>query len=454
MKVHNDPAVDVTAATYKLTVRFGDEILQAGFTSVPNLLLRYQARLEITASEFNFILQVWYHWWNDQDPYPSLATIGTRMGLSRRQVRRYSESLRDKGLLIVRERTTQGQGQVTSEYDFTPLLGQLRSLYRSEQAHHSQSNFSRRTDLTAPPRTDLTDGGGTNMTDGPRSKMSSEEYSVEEDTEQQHVGVVKASTQNFSDAATHDDSATVIQALTMFGLTRKVAERYGRDYPPAYLLAKLELCTWLVDRKSPLVAKNPAGYLRRAIEDDYAPPAEFVPKAQREAKKQEQRRNEEYLAAQLKLQEKAQEQARLAAQNARRRAFAGQPIIGTDLTTTEAWTTILARLEQELSRGNYALVAPSVLVQVEDETALVAFPSDFAREYAESRLTSTLRRLLIEILGHPVKVEFITVTDEELADVAQPTPPARRRGRPPKSAAKNDRNPAAETNPSSTGRLL
>src|SRR5215207_7974183 len=85
-------------SAYKLEVRFGDEILQAGFTSVPNLLLRYQAELDITAAELNFILQVWSHWWDDKDPYPALGTIAQRMGASRRQVRRYSESLRDKQL--------------------------------------------------------------------------------------------------------------------------------------------------------------------------------------------------------------------------------------------------------------------------------------------------------------------------------------------------------------------
>jgi hypothetical protein len=55
-----------TTTAYRLAVRFGDEILQAGFTTVPNLLLRYQAVLGISSSELNFILQVWYHWWDQR----------------------------------------------------------------------------------------------------------------------------------------------------------------------------------------------------------------------------------------------------------------------------------------------------------------------------------------------------------------------------------------------------
>jgi hypothetical protein len=161
-----------TTGTYRLAVRFGDEILQAGFTTVPNLLLRYQAILGISSSEFNFILQVWYHWWDQKDPYPALGTIAERIGQSRRQVRRYSESLRDKGFLIVRERREPGLGQVTSEYDFTPLLDQLRQLYREEQSVGNNG----RTILTAPPRTDSTEGGRTFLTEAPRTSMSSEEY--------------------------------------------------------------------------------------------------------------------------------------------------------------------------------------------------------------------------------------------------------------------------------------
>jgi len=169
---HND-----TTTAYRLTVRFGDEILQAGFTTVPNLLLRYQATLTSSSSELNFVLQVWYHWWDQKDPYPALGTIAERIGQSRRQVRRYSESLRDKGFLIVRERRETGLGQVTSEYDFAPLLERLRQLYREEQAETTRG----RTHLTAPPRTHLTEGGGTDLSEAPRTSMSPEKYIEQED---------------------------------------------------------------------------------------------------------------------------------------------------------------------------------------------------------------------------------------------------------------------------------
>lgn len=109
---------DGTQAGYSISVRFGDEILQAGFTAIPNLVLERYAALGVTPLELAFTIHVWHYWWNERDPYPALNTIAERMATSRRQVRRYVESLKEKGFLTVRERYVEGRGQVTSEYDF------------------------------------------------------------------------------------------------------------------------------------------------------------------------------------------------------------------------------------------------------------------------------------------------------------------------------------------------
>jgi hypothetical protein len=164
---------------YRLAVRFGDEILQAGFTVVPNLLLRYQVALGITASELNFILQVWSHWWDKHDPYPAMGTIAERMGQSRRQVNRYVESLRKKKHLIVRQRRSDQYGQITSEYDFAPLLETLRSLFRHELDRGEGDN--RGTNLSEAPLSRMSRGGRTSMSRAPLSGMTTKEYPGEED---------------------------------------------------------------------------------------------------------------------------------------------------------------------------------------------------------------------------------------------------------------------------------
>lgn len=102
-------------------MRFGDEILDAGFTVVPNLILRHYATLGITPAEMMFTIHVWEFWWSEKQPYPALLTIAKRMQMSRRNVRKYVQSLREKGFLIVTERFDE-HGQTSSEYDFSPLI--------------------------------------------------------------------------------------------------------------------------------------------------------------------------------------------------------------------------------------------------------------------------------------------------------------------------------------------
>src|SRR5215831_15451281 len=102
---------------YRITVRFGDDLLQAGFTAVPNLLLNHYTELGMSQAELVFVVHLCQYWWSEKNPYPSLQTIATKMGKDLRQTRRYAERLRNAELLETHERTAPGLGQITSEYD-------------------------------------------------------------------------------------------------------------------------------------------------------------------------------------------------------------------------------------------------------------------------------------------------------------------------------------------------
>lgn len=51
---------------------------------------------------------------------------------------------------------------------------------------------------------------------------------------------------------------------------------------------KIELYDYLKSSNSHLLGRNPAGYLRKAIEEDYTPPEGFTTAAQREEQKQKE----------------------------------------------------------------------------------------------------------------------------------------------------------------------
>jgi DNA replication protein len=150
----------------KIAVRFGDDILQEGFTAVPNLLLTSYAKLGITAAELVFIQQIWTYWRTENDPYPSLTTIARNMAVSWRQAHRYAKSLARKGYLIIRERFT--SGRATNEYNFAPLLEALKTMVR--QGKNRQEDI--RTLSYDPPLTTMSEGLLTPVSGGPLSEMS------------------------------------------------------------------------------------------------------------------------------------------------------------------------------------------------------------------------------------------------------------------------------------------
>lgn len=109
----------------RIIVRFGNELMQGGFTSVPNLVLEHYAALGITEGELLFTIHIWSFWWNRQLPYPSLSTVAARMNKSWRSVHRYAKSLEDKGLLRVTPRYRDNGAQTSSLYDFSPMIEQI-----------------------------------------------------------------------------------------------------------------------------------------------------------------------------------------------------------------------------------------------------------------------------------------------------------------------------------------
>ncbi len=133
---------------YSIVVRFGDAVLEAGHTSIPNLVLNHYAELGVTPGELVFALVCWQFKWGNRDPFPSLGTIATRMGLGRRQARRYAQGLRDKNLLVVTQRQDPERGWLSNTYDFGPFLKAVIEL----ELHRTDTH---RTDLTDGVRTDL-----------------------------------------------------------------------------------------------------------------------------------------------------------------------------------------------------------------------------------------------------------------------------------------------------------
>lgn len=107
-----------------------------------------------------------------------------------------------------------------------------------------------------------------------------------------------------------DHNHPLLEALTARGVIARKAGELIRQHDSEYIEAKIELLDWMQE-KQPAKVKNPAAYLVKAIEDDYAPPKGFETRAQREAKEQavEEARCQQAEVARRKAEEDAREKA-------------------------------------------------------------------------------------------------------------------------------------------------
>lgn len=109
--------------------KWSPQVLKHGYTALPNLLLRAQAKLKITPMQFNVLAQLAEHWWDaDKFPFPAKETIARRMNKSPRQVQRYITELENAGLIRRVERFSGRKAQINNGYSFDGLIKKLKEL--------------------------------------------------------------------------------------------------------------------------------------------------------------------------------------------------------------------------------------------------------------------------------------------------------------------------------------
>lgn len=107
-------------------VQIWGEILDEGFTSVPNILLRYRSRIGLKPKHIMLIIDIMSYKWDSEYPFPSYSTLALRSGIEERSVKRITQDLEELGLLIKTPRFDDDTGaQVTTVFDFRPLVQRL-----------------------------------------------------------------------------------------------------------------------------------------------------------------------------------------------------------------------------------------------------------------------------------------------------------------------------------------
>lgn len=118
------PPADLTPAADDATAigKWGRAI-GAGFQTVPDMLIKHQRTLELSATDLVVLLNLLMHWWYaGRNPFPRPTTIAARMGVDVRTVQRSIRHLSEQNLIA---RVTE---EDRTTYDLSGLVGRLETL--------------------------------------------------------------------------------------------------------------------------------------------------------------------------------------------------------------------------------------------------------------------------------------------------------------------------------------
>lgn len=102
---------------------WGVKLLDEGFLSIPNILVRNYRKLGIEHGEWGLICTILTYKHDTRDPYPSQETLAEHLGVGRKQIEKWTKSLHEKGLILIgQRRNTNSKKFGNAVYNFRPLI--------------------------------------------------------------------------------------------------------------------------------------------------------------------------------------------------------------------------------------------------------------------------------------------------------------------------------------------
>jgi hypothetical protein len=277
-------------------------------------------------------------------------------GLSRRHIQRVLKSLEEKNVVRIERSVTEDAVNEINTYSL---------------------NF-------------IDEGVGTLSPHG-RDKMSP----GVETPESPRVGTPESPTTNSKQQT--DSVVVIVDELVKRGITTKIAAELVKEYSAEHINDKIELLDYLLENDSPLVERNPAGYLLKAITDDYAPPKGFKTRSEREADALEEERQYE---EQERQQQEWEEERKAEKQREQDRI---DRIISTYQITPEllkAWGQVLDQIKADVPKATYdKWFEDTYLLSVEEGVATVGVMDTEVGEWLEARAGTMIGRMLRGILN-------------------------------------------------------
>jgi len=212
------------------------------------------------------------------------------------------------------------------------------------------------------------------------------------------------------------DVADVAQDLENFGIIKSAASRLIQHYPAAYIREKVAMAQGLVTAGSSLVSQNPAGWLRRAIEEDCSLPRTSESHRQRSVRDKQaakpctRRYGAKLVPAEPREQHLAEEEPQ-SVQNV--------PTEPTETNTEKIepekpnrenetiWHKALEHLQAALPLGEAETrLQGTTLVELTATTARIWVPSTHALLWLERRLYREITNAMKGVLGKDLDVSW------------------------------------------------
>jgi hypothetical protein len=239
------------------------------------------------------------------------------------------------------------------------------------------------------------------------------------------VGTPGSTTRNSNQKTVEQETdivVDVVQDLENFGIIKSAASRLIQHYPAAYIREKVAMAQGLVAAGSSLVSQNPAGWLRKAIEEDYSPPKTFERTRQHSVREKKDARvvyaepREQHLAEEesRQVQNVLTEQRENIPENKEpektSRAESGSLTSSDSARENETvWNKTIEKLQEDLLREEVAArLTGTALIEVTDTKARIGVPNPFAIAWLERRLYGQIAKAMKGVVGKDLDLQFVT----------------------------------------------
>lgn len=410
------------------------------FFMIDNVLIsRYGKQLKSTGIAVYNVLAMFTN--RDGKCFPSQSTIAKLIGMSRMQVNREIAKLQRLQLISVEPQySTQGQqranlytlldlaeSEVPVTHRYTPGNSELhppvtdsytpcnRQLH--EQDLHNKTQFKQNLEEQQHvPKPQENIASGNAPTDVVVALALSPPALPEEKTSKENtnkrlnhpasIPLQETGKTNHAQTEHNEKSLSAVQqtsadALIARGLAEKVALRLALHYSPERIAQKLDYLAFVQEERPEQVA-NPCGWLRKAIEDDYAPPDGYTPLEEVVEMDVVEQFEEEPEQA-LETHEQPEPAAQLTSI---------QAIFGTTEYEMNLWQQMLAEFKWMLPASTFErCFADTQLLSLQNGEALIGLPSKHGCDWLANRFGQKIvHALATKLGGQSYTVKFIDLS--------------------------------------------